>query len=228
MGGNYTITTRSTGTVLTAAIYNADHQNHVDNQTPQGTDDYSANVAQMQTATDPGESGTESLATSTAGELERLRFALQEIKSYLSINAGSNWYQTPTGLIPASKLSASMATASITFIIDGGGAVPTTGVKGDLLIPFACTITQATMQADQSGSAVIDIWKKTYTLDSPPTVANTITASALPTLSSHQSSQDSTLTGWTTSIAAGDMLRFNLNSVSTCQRITLTLKVTKT
>lgn len=118
--------------------------------------------------------------------------------------------------------------SAIGYVFDGGGSVLTTGVKGDLLIPFACTINSVTLEADQSGSIVIDIWKKTYTLDSPPTVANTITASALPTLAAHQSTQDTTLTGWTTAIAANDMLRFNINSVTTCTRVTLTLKVTKT
>lgn len=118
--------------------------------------------------------------------------------------------------------------AAIGFIFDGGGAALTTGVKGDLVIPFACTINSVTLQADQSGSIVIDIWKKTYTLDSPPAVGQTITAAALPTLATHQSSQDTTLTGWTTAVAVNDMLRFNINSITTCTRVTLTLKVTKT
>jgi len=36
------------------------------------------------------------------------------------------------------------------------------------------------------------------------------------------------LTGWTTSIAAGETLRFNVDSVATVQRVTLSLKVTRT
>jgi hypothetical protein len=51
-------------------------------------DDYSANAAGMQVQTDPGESGTESLPTSLAGELERLRYAIAEAKGT------SYWYQT--------------------------------------------------------------------------------------------------------------------------------------
>lgn len=117
--------------------------------------------------------------------------------------------------------------ASITFIIDGGGSAITTGVKGDLEIPFACVIQQATLLADQSGSIVIDIWKDTYA-NYPPTVADTITASAKPTISSATKSQDATLTGWTTSIAAGDTLRFNVDSATTITRVTLSLKVRKT
>jgi hypothetical protein len=117
--------------------------------------------------------------------------------------------------------------AAIEFIIDGGGSAITTGQKGHLEIPFACTITRVTLLADQSGSIVIDIWKDTYA-NFPPTDANSITASAPPTISSAQKSQDSTLTGWTTAITAGDILAFNVDSITTVTRVTLALKVTKT
>lgn len=117
--------------------------------------------------------------------------------------------------------------SAIGYVLDGGGVALTTGVKGDLSIPFGCSINSATLQADQSGSLVVDIWKKAYS-SSAPTSTNSITASALPTLSSAQSSQDSTLTGWTKAISANDILRFNINSASTCTRATLTLKATRT
>jgi hypothetical protein len=115
---------------------------------------------------------------------------------------------------------------TITFIIDGGGSAITTGEKGHLEVPFACTITQVTMLADQSGSIVVDIWKDTYA-NFPPTDADSITASAPPTLSSAQKAQDSTLTGWTTSISAGDILAFNVDSCTTITRVTISLKVEK-
>jgi len=120
--------------------------------------------------------------------------------------------------------SASPGTASLTFIIDGGGSAITTGQKGHLEIPFACTITQVTMLADASGSIVVDIWKDTYA-NFPPTDADSITASAPPTISSAQKSQDSTLTGWTKAISAGDILAFNVDSCSTITRVTISLKV---
>lgn len=112
----------------------------------------------------------------------------------------------------------------IEFIIDGGGVAITTGIKGDLEIPFACTIVQATLLADQTGSIVVNVWKQTYA-SFPPTVTQKITASAPPTISATNKAQDATLTGWTTSIAAGDTLRFNVDSVATIQRVTLSLKV---
>uniref|UniRef100_A0A6M3M283 Putative structural protein n=1 Tax=viral metagenome TaxID=1070528 RepID=A0A6M3M283_9ZZZZ len=116
--------------------------------------------------------------------------------------------------------------ADITFIIDGGGSAITTGEKGHLEIPFACTIQRVTMEADQSGSIVVDIWKDTYA-NFPPTNAESITASAPPTITSAQKSQDATLTGWTTAIAAGDILAFNVDSITTITRVTISLKVAK-
>lgn len=116
---------------------------------------------------------------------------------------------------------------TINFVIDGGGAVITTGIKGDLVVDFACTILSWTLLPDQSGSIVVDIWKDTYA-NFPPVIGDVITASAKPTVTTTTKNQSSTLTGWTTSIAAGDVLRFNVNSVTTVQRVTLSLKVQKT
>lgn len=129
-------------------------------------------------------------------------------------------------LVDASITATGAKTATITFIIDGGGTALSTGIKGDLEIPFACTITQATALADQSGSVVVDIWKDTYA-NYPPTDADSITASAPVTISTATKAQDATLTGWTTSISAGDTLRFNVDSCTTITRVTVSLKVTK-
>ena len=116
---------------------------------------------------------------------------------------------------------------SITFVIDGGGSAITTGLKGFLRIPFACTIERVTLLADQSGSIVIDIWKDTYT-NFPPDNADSITASAPPTITTAVKSSDITLTDWTVVITAGDILAFNVDSITTIERVTVALKVTKT
>lgn len=117
--------------------------------------------------------------------------------------------------------------AVIGFVIDGGGSVITTGIKGDLQIPFNCTIQEWTLLADQSGSIVVDVWKDTYA-NYPPVIGDVITASAKPTISSNTKATSSTLTGWTTSVTAGDILRFNVNSASTVTRVTISLKVLRT
>jgi len=127
------------------------------------------------------------------------------------------------------------AATSVTFpiysvvgiTIDGGGSAITTGVKGFIEVPFAGTITQATVLLDQSGSIVIDVWKDVYA-NYPPTDADSITAAAPPTVTTATNSQDSTLTGWTTSVAAGDILGFNVDSITTATRATLVLKIRRT
>jgi hypothetical protein len=118
-------------------------------------------------------------------------------------------------------------TIAIPIHIIGGGSAITTGVKGEIEIPFACTLTGWTLIADQSGSVVIDIWKNTLA-NYPPTVADTITASDKPTLSSAASAQDLAPTGWATSVSAGDIIRWNVDSVATVTRVTLVLRATRT
>lgn len=121
---------------------------------------------------------------------------------------------------------AKVITNSLGLTIDGGGAAIATGVKGYLHVPYACTITTATLLAHESGSIVVDVWKDTYA-NYPPTVADTITASAKPTLSSQIKSQDTTLTGWTTNVSAGDVLGWKVDSASGVTNITLQLTTTR-
>jgi len=123
-------------------------------------------------------------------------------------------------------VTTAIKTTALGISLDGGGSALSTGIVADLYVPFACTITAVTMLADQTGSIVVDIWKVAYG-SYPATISNTITASDLPTISSAVKSQDTTLTGWTTSISAGDTLRFNINSVSSITRLVLELTVTK-
>jgi hypothetical protein len=123
-------------------------------------------------------------------------------------------------------ITANVNYATINFVIDGGGAAITAGIKGDVEIDFDCTIQSVSLYADQAGSIVVDIWKDRY-YNFPPTAADKITASAPPTLASAATSENSTLTGWTKSIDAGDVLRFNVNSAATVTRVTVSLKVVR-
>jgi hypothetical protein len=116
---------------------------------------------------------------------------------------------------------------TIQFIIDGGGSAITTGVKGDLMIPFNCTVQGWDIVADQSGSIVVDIWKDTYA-NFPPTVADTVTGSEKPTLSTATKNQDLTLSSWTTSFTRGDWLRYNVDSITTVTRVTVVIRIKRT
>ncbi len=114
----------------------------------------------------------------------------------------------------------------IEFVIDGGGAAITTGQKGHLVAPFTGTIKRAEIEADQSGSIVVDIWKDVYA-NFPPTDADSITSATPPTLNNQQVNKDDTLSSWTTAVTKGDILAYNVDSATTVQRVTVTLYIEK-
>lgn len=78
------------GEVLTHTDLNAEFTNILDNLTPAGVDDASTNLAAMQTTTDPFPASSESLPTSAAGEIERIRY---QIKTQFGL---SQWYHDTT------------------------------------------------------------------------------------------------------------------------------------
>lgn len=133
---------------------------------------------------------------------------------------------TGSSTAATARVALEVATETIQFIVDGGGALIVTGIKGDLEIPYACTITAVKLLADQTGSIVVDIWKDAYA-NYPPTDADSITAAAPPTITTAVKSSDATLTGWTTTVNAGDILRYNVDSVTSIERVTISLTVTR-
>lgn len=78
--------------ILYYADLNAEIQNILDKFMPQWMDDYSATISQMQTATSPGSVGSESQATSLAGELERIRYVIKRI---IDSTLATHWYEVP-------------------------------------------------------------------------------------------------------------------------------------
>jgi hypothetical protein len=116
--------------------------------------------------------------------------------------------------------------ASIHYIFDGGGLQLITGLKGSVIAPFACTINSWALVADPVGSIVVDIWK-TALADYPPEVGDSITGGAKPTISSGQTATSTSLGAWTTAVAEGDVLAFNIDSVDTVSLASIALKVTR-
>jgi hypothetical protein len=119
---------------------------------------------------------------------------------------------------------ACIRTPRVTF--GDGTSVPSTGTVYYVQIPYSGTITKATIDSENTtSSATVDIWKDTDA-NYPPTVADTIVASAKPTLSSAKKSSDSTLTGWNKTVTAGDWLAFRLDTVSGATRVNVQLEIT--
>ena len=110
------------------------------------------------------------------------------------------------------------STGSFGVTVDGGGSVLTAGSKGYVYIPFACTITGWSLVADQAGSVAFDVEKAADgTIPSA-----SIVASAAPALSSDQIERSTTLTGWTTSVTANDVIEFEITGTpATITRATL-------
>lgn len=103
---------------LTNEDLNAEFDNILANFVPLGMDDYSASVGQMQIQVDPGEVGSENLATSLAGELARIRFILSEI------TGNTYWYESPARSLASGNLSPA-------FVLPFDG-VSASSIMGDL------------------------------------------------------------------------------------------------
>lgn len=131
---------------------------------------------------------------------------------------GANW-ETAWML-----LAAGQQISGLTVALNGNGYPLDVGQKVRVHVPFACTITEASLLADIAGNVVIDIWNDDYGVY-PPTDADSITASAPLTLSGANKTKDTTLTGWATSLAADDTLIFNVDSCSVITALTVALKV---
>ena len=91
--------------------------------------------------------------------------------------------------------------------------------------------TQQTVKTFTLSDIQVDIFKCTYTQfdqSSHPVNGDSITASAVPAISSGVKYSDSTLTGWTTSISVDDVLSFYVDSVTSITGCTINLKVRRT
>ena len=143
--------------------------------------------------------------------------------------SGISGYSGKSGYSGVSGYSGQGGVGALEFIIDGQGAAPSAGIKGDVEVPFACTINAATLAGDASGYVSLDIWKDSYA-NYPPTVADSIITASGTALgySGDIKYQDATLTNWNKSIAAGDVIRYNVNGASGSTRVLVSLKVTKT
>lgn len=116
--------------------------------------------------------------------------------------------------------------SALEVIIGDGASVITTGIKGYLEVPFSCELLAVRLVAHQSGDIVVDIWKDTFA-NFPPVDADSITGGNEPELTADQTYEDLTLTGWTTTLTAGDWLAFNVDSAATVTQVTLSLTVVK-
>jgi hypothetical protein len=153
--------------------------------------------------------------------------------SFLSLGTysiTSSWAQSASNAVQASTSSFSsntftnLKTIRLELGVSSTTAI-TTGAKGRKPVSFNGTIIGWRLVADQSTTTTVDIWKANGAI---PTVANTITAAAKPALTAAQLAGSTTLTGWTTSIADGDVFILNVDSNNNATYICLELDIVLT
>lgn len=115
------------------------------------------------------------------------------------------------------------------FFINGNQSAITAGLKGYIRNLPAGTITKVSLLADQSSTTSIDLWKCTYSdYDAGvthPVDGDSITAGNEISLTASTKNEDSTLIGWTTTIALGDILAVYVDSNDNAEKLTLTLTI---
>lgn len=99
-----------------------------------------------------------------------------------------------------------------------GAIVVGNTVSVDVLIPFACTLKQIYIMT-QGGTGSCTVTAKTAAF--PTTPATDITGGTPPAISSGTSYSNAVLSGWTTSFAQGDLVRFQLTANTTFTSVTI-------
>lgn len=125
-------------------------------------------------------------------------------------------------MIWGSGASATLYDEIVATFDNGSTVLPTGDTKTYYEVRGAGTIIEWALTGNPSGSLVLDIWKAAGAI---PTGANTIVAAAPPTLTTQALNNSSALTGWTTSIAAGDVFGFSVTSATTVTKAILTLRI---
>lgn len=221
-GTNWVNTTISTNSIAANAVTNAKLATMVQSTIKgraagAGTGDPTDLSATQATAIldnfvgDSGSGGTKGLVPAPAtGDAAANKF----------LKANGSWVAVTTPTIKR----------ALTFVFDGGGSVITTGQKGVVRIPCNGTITKWTMVSSDasitSGSITVDLWYDSYA-NYPPTNADSIVASSKPAISSAIKNEDSTLSGWTTSLTEGGFMIAEIESVISFTHVTLFVELTQ-
>jgi hypothetical protein len=134
-------------------------------------------------------------------------------------NSGGNITLKASGTPSSNSLIRSIGAG-----FDGGGSALTSGATATtyFTVPFACTLTAFNITVD-TGTITFDVWK-IASGTAIPTVANTITAAALPAISTGTAVHSTTLTGWTTAVSANNIFGININAVSGATKASLVLQ----
>lgn len=125
--------------------------------------------------------------------------------------------------------------STIQLVIDGGGFAIVTGSYVDINVRFACTITgwvalNVTRPVGGSDTFSVELRRCTYSAydNTHPDSGDKISASAPITIGAGlYKATDSTNTGWTKTLAVGDIIRFYVNSCVGATNVSITLNIVR-
>jgi len=121
--------------------------------------------------------------------------------------------------------------AGINFVIDGGGSAITTGTKGGLVVPFPCIVRKVELQEMDGTAGTITVDIQAAPTGAAPTFTSICGSSKPAIATSGRYYMDTSwaptngLSGWTTRMAAGTALLYDVTAATTIQRITVALTV---
>lgn len=113
-------------------------------------------------------------------------------------------------------------TRTINYVVDSGSVTMLSGNKGSVTLDVSGVLESLTILSDQQGDLILDIKKSDYS--SFPTFTS-IVGGVYPQLSNERKVRDDNLTGWSTTIVAGDILTFDVVSVNNINRFLISLKL---
>ena len=112
-------------------------------------------------------------------------------------------------------------TRTVNYVVDSGSHDMLAGNKGNITIDVTGIIESFTILSDQQGDLILNIKKSNYT--DFPTYTSILPSNL--SLSNTQKYRDDNLVGWDKTITAGDILSFDVVSVTDIRRFLISLKL---
>jgi len=113
-------------------------------------------------------------------------------------------------------------TRTINYVVDATPNVIGVGIKGHLTIDVSGIIESWTVLSNAPGNLIINIKKSSY-INYPTFIS--ISGTEKPTLSNQAKNKDDGLSTWDTYLAAGDILRFEVESCDLIKQFLIAIKV---
>jgi len=167
------------------------------------------------TGQDP--SGTPVLRKNTLLSIRNLLTGEPTATNDMIMASGTAWQKKTMAQVAAAM---GLDVAGFTVPIGNGVETIPTGIHARFPVPYNFTLTKIQLNPDQSGSIVLDLWKDSYA-NLPCTVADTITASAKPTISSATKAEQTVFTDWDVTWTLGEWIYINVDSCTSIRSLSI-------